>query len=211
MLLTLENVSKKYGTRTILKSVSLNIYSGGISLILGKNGAGKSSLLKLMAGLTKPSSGKIEQHCRISYLGHETCVYGDLTAYDNLVFWQKLYGLNYDKKHILSMLERVGLKKMAYEPAKIFSRGMSQRLNLARVLLQEADLLLLDEPRSGLDANSALVLDSEIESAKKRGVSVVMVTHNIEYDMKLADRMILIEKQKLAFDGSKEDYEASIC
>lgn len=199
-----------FGPRTILRDANARFERGTISLLVGSNGAGKSTLLRLLCGLLRPSAGRIvreEEDASTGYLGHATFLYASLTALENLAFWQKAAGLPSDRKTLLAMLGRVGLSRHAESRAGVLSRGMQQRLNLARVLLSSPDILLLDEPGTGLDAPARDLLDGEILAAKARGACVVWVSHDVERDRRLADRVLAIRNRTLV-DGTGGQEEA---
>ena len=215
MLLELSRVTKFFGNRCIFKDVTLSVSRGTLTLMAGPNGAGKSTLLRLMAGLAKPSAGEVHCHVeeqQIGYLGHATFLYPALTATENLRFWNDLYGLSHDAKAIQAVLERVELAPFAMEKAGVFSRGMAQRLNLARVLLLKPVLWLLDEPGTGLDVRSAALLRREVSMARDAGAGIVWISHDIVSDGAGADRVLALEKGRLAYDGPVDSYTGgSIC
>lgn len=204
MMLRLRKVSKVFGVRPVLKNVSFDLDAGTVMLVVGPNGAGKSTLMKIAAGLARPTFGEVEHGVGpegIGYLGHATFIYPGLTALQNLAFWAKLYrGKLFraprDEKTLLAVLTRVGLKAAAYEPARSFSRGMAQRLSLARVLLMEPKLLFLDEPGTGLDEASLKILHDEIAAAKARGAAVMWVSHDVRGDLARADQVFSLEDRK---------------
>lgn len=209
MLLSLVNVAKIYGTRVIFKGVTLDIADGTVTLLAGANGAGKTTLLRIMAGLARPTAGEMHgdvPEAKVGYLGHATFVYPGLTARENLRFWSEVYGLPGGDAAVDAALKRVDLLPHAHERAGVFSRGMSQRLNLARVLLLEPQLLLLDEPGTGLDTRSASLLRREIALARERGAGVVWISHDLAADAPLADRIILLEQGRVGYDGPVEGY-----
>ncbi|WP_288228919.1 heme ABC exporter ATP-binding protein CcmA [uncultured Desulfovibrio sp.] len=208
-MLELDRVAKLYGAKVIFKDVSCAFASGSVSLLVGGNGAGKSTLMRIMAGLSRPSAGSVRlaesgpraEGPRLGYLGHATFLYPGLTALENLAFWRTAHGLRLSGAGLSAMLERVGLAAHAHERAGIFSRGMAQRLNLARVLMLEPDLLLLDEPGTGLDAASLALLRREITAARQRGACVALISHDLAGDAPLADRLLFLADRKLAYDG----------
>lgn len=213
-LLTLHHVSKVYGTRIIFRDVSLTVAPASICLLLGPNGAGKSTLMNIMAGLGRATEGRVVctvADARLGYLGHATFLYPSLTALENLAFWRDLYNLPRDAAFLESTLERVGLARFACEQAGVFSRGMAQRLNLARVLLLEPELLLLDEPATGLDTVSAALLRREILAARERGAGIVWISHDATGDVPLADQVFALEGGKLAYSGPASGYGAASC
>ena len=202
-LLELRGIAKFFGHRRIFASVDLCVARGTVNLLTGANGAGKTTLLRLMAGLLRPSAGSRACHAaqgRVAYLGHTACMYPGLTAWENLDFWRKAQGLRLAEADLTALLERVGLERHAHERAGIFSRGMSQRLNLARALLVEPELLLLDEPGTGLDSRAAAMLRGEIAKARQRGAGVVWISHDVATDAPLADRVLTLERGRLGED-----------
>lgn len=196
-VLQLDRVRKDYGLRTVLRDVSLAVVPG-VTLLTGANGAGKSTLLRLMAGLETPTEGTVHLAETPAYVGHATFLYAGLTALENLAFWDKLYGgacpkdRLYDDR-LMDVLDRVELSRFAEERAGTFSRGMAQRLNLARVLLQKSRLLLLDEPDTGLDTQSEALLLREIVRAREGGAAVVWISHHVAAHAEIADAVWRIE------------------
>lgn len=205
-MITLRNVSVAFGPRTILRQARARFERGQVHLVTGANGAGKSTLLKVISGLVRPSGGRVvwEEEASVGYLGHATFLYPALTARENLAFWQRAAGLPADERTVMAMLERVGLARHADTRAGVFSRGMQQRLNLARVLLAAPDALLLDEPGTGLDAPSRDLLDSEITAARGRGACVIWVSHDVERDRRLADAVLAIRGRALVTLAGKD-------
>ncbi len=204
MLLQVQKVAKFFGNRCIFKNISFDIAENSLCLLMGANGAGKSTLLRIMAGLARPSAGQIHSHVdgnQVGYLGHSTFLYAGLTALENLRFWGGIYNINTDEQKLLPILQRVDLAPFAHEKAGVFSRGMAQRLNLARVLLLEPRLWLLDEPCTGLDVASASLLRNEVSKARDNGAGIVWISHDLTADAPLADRLIQLEKGRVAYDG----------
>ena len=198
MLARLEKVAHFYNSRLIFKDVSLAFGAGEISLLTGANGAGKSTLLKILAGLVKPSNGRVvlQEDLTIGMVGHKSFLYPAMTARENLAFWADMHGRISSGQEIAEALERVNLSPFGDEKAGTFSRGMAQRLSLARVFLLSPDLLLLDEPGTGLDTRSSAALYAEIAHAKERGACVVWISHAIEADAARADRVIHLEDRQ---------------
>ena len=209
--LEVRGAARFYGPRLIFRNVSHSFPASSVTLLLGANGAGKSTLLRLLAGLSRPAAGEVicrAEASKVAFLGHETCSYAALTALENMMFWGRLYGCGGDEDDALAVLERVGLGAVAHEKAGTFSRGMAQRLNLARVLRQRADVLLLDEPSTGLDMRSVAVLRREISEARDRGACVVWISHDAEHDAEIADAALVLEsRQALAFSDPAEAVE----
>lgn len=200
-VLTFENISKLYDLRLLYKNVNFCLYQGQTALITGKNGSGKSTLLKMIAELTKPSQGKITcaaEKGEIGYLGHQTFIYPHLSASENLRFWAKAFQKNISEQKISAVLKKVFLEKFSHDRAGIFSRGMAQRLNIARIILQDPQLLLLDEPDTGLDKESQELFYSVIKDFQTQGACILWVSHNPQKDSAYATHVLHIEKQQIA-------------
>lgn len=211
MLLELQKVSRMYGSRCIFRDVSLAVPAASLTLLVGANGAGKTTLLHMMAGLARPSAGTVRHHveaAQIAYLGHATFLYPALTAVENLRFWGSLYGVDVSEAVLDALLARVDLSRHRYERAAVFSRGMAQRLNVARVLLLQPRLLLLDEPATGLDSASVRLLRREIGQARERGAGIVWISHDVQSDAPMADRLLALHDRRLVYDGAPGGYVA---
>ncbi|QLA15588.1 heme ABC exporter ATP-binding protein CcmA [Desulfolutivibrio sulfoxidireducens] len=211
VLLRLRKVAKRYGERVVLRGIDVEVLSGSILLVVGRNGAGKSTLLRIMAGLARPEPGEVEHLVdpgRTAFLGHRPFLYPKLSADENLAFWGRMHGRNLDRTARLELLTRVGLADFAHEPAGVFSRGMTQRLDLARVFAQSPRLFFLDEPASGLDAASAALLRREMRQARDAGAGAVMVSHDVAGDLPLADRVLHLEGTRAVFLGPVRDFDA---
>lgn len=194
------NISKIQGDRIILRNLNLVGEVGALTLVLGANGAGKSTLLRILAGLTRPSAGKLsrKEDLRMAYIGHPTFLYPNLTAIQNLSFHAKIQGLKPTEAGLLEQLKKAGLIAHAYEPARVFSRGMAQRLNFCRALLSSPDLLLLDEPFTGMDAPSQAAMRMELARRRDSGACIVLVSHNPEADATLATQVLRLARGSLS-------------
>ncbi len=209
-LIDVKNLHHIYGSRLVFKDVSFCLESGSAMLIAGENGAGKSTLLKCVAGLIRPSGGSIIPHVEereIAYMGHATFVYSRLTALQNLQFWNRMYGLKRSEKNLTDLLDRVGLASFVYEQAGGFSRGMAQRLALARILLLTPRIILLDEPSTGLDTASCTLLFEEIASARDEGAGILWVSHDLTRDLQRTDRVLRLADKHMEFLGSTAVFE----
>jgi heme exporter protein A len=183
--------------------VDLDLAAGERVAVLGPNGAGKSTLLRMVATLLRPEAGTLvvcgselpagagRARQAIGYLGHDPLVYLDLTAAQNLELYADLYGLDDAGDRVRRALDRVGLLPRSFDAVRTFSRGMAQRLGLARALLHEPRLLLLDEPYAGLDAAGARLLDGVLGDLGT-GRGAVIVTHEVERGVSLADRVLVL-------------------
>ncbi|MCC7264110.1 MAG: heme ABC exporter ATP-binding protein CcmA [Candidatus Latescibacteria bacterium] len=220
-LLCLEQVEKDFGDFTALAQVTLRVNRGAFVLLLGANGAGKSTLLRLLAGLSKPTRGRVlvagaEPHhaaasrAAVGLLSHSTLLYDDLSALENLSFFARLYGLPDPDTRVAQALEAVGLAERHHHRVRTFSRGMKQRLALARATLHNPSVLLFDEPYTGLDQRAAAALSHQLRQLKEQGRTSVLVTHNLEEAVHLADRLVILRRGRVGYDapwagGSIED------
>ena len=206
-MISIENITKYYGAQTIFKRASCIIPSG-VTLVLGENGVGKTTLLQLITGQEALHDGKI--HCpediRCVYMGHALALYPQFTALENLHFWAQLYDIPNSSKAIYTLLRRVNLFHAKDKKVALFSRGMQQRLELARVLLQNPTLLLLDEPTTGLDITSIQLLHEELLHLAQQNVSIIWITHTYHQDKLLAHNILLVHDAHLTL-YSLEEYE----
>jgi len=179
-VLTARRLGKRYGEKRVLRRIDLELPRGGFLVVTGPNGAGKTTLLRICAGLAQPTEGTIEREAsraQVGYLGHEPLVYRELTALENLELYGRLYRIPERRERIGMVLERFGLWEARHERVGSYSRGMTQRLALCRVLLHEPELLGLDEPYSALDEAGAELLDAQL--AELRGERTFLVsTHD---------------------------------
>jgi heme exporter protein A len=173
-------VEKRYGDKHVLRGVGFDLARDGFLVVTGPNGSGKTTLLRLCAGLTIPTVGELEvtlERARVGYLAHEPLVYRELTALENLDLYGKLYRVAERRERIGMLLERFGLWDARHDRADSYSRGMMQRLALCRALLHDPDLLVLDEPYSGLDEEGASLLDRELEE-RRASCAFLVSTHD---------------------------------
>ena len=175
-------LGKRFGDKRVLRGVDLDVARGALAVVTGPNGSGKTTLLRLCAGLALPSEGELEVDVprgRIGYLAHEPLVYRELTAIENLELYGRLYRVPERRERVGMLLERFGLWDVRHDRVSSYSRGMTQRLALCRVLLHEPELLVLDEPYTALDAAGAELLDAQL--AEIRGERTLLVsTHDPE-------------------------------
>jgi len=174
-----QSLSKRFGDKRVLDGLDLEVPRGGFVLVTGPNGSGKTTLLRLCAGLAAPTGGELEVDAprgSIGFLGHEALLYRELTALENLDLYGRLYRLPERRERAGAMLERFGLWRARNERAGTFSRGMLQRLALCRTFLHDPDLLLLDEPFDGLDAEGADLLYQEL--AERAACTALVATHD---------------------------------
>ena len=214
-IIEVEGLSKVFGLLPALRAVSFCVQRGEFVALLGANGSGKSTLLRLLAGLSKPSAGAIRiggwrmpgeamaLRAQIGLVAHRSLLYENLSARENLAFFGRLYGMgreNCDERAEL-LLRQVGLARRADTLARTYSRGMKQRLSIARALLHEPDVLLLDEPYTGLDQRAAAALDDLLAAAQAEGRTIILSTHQLERLPKQAERALILSRGQVAYDG----------
>ncbi len=212
-LLAVKRAAKFYGSKLVFKEVTCEVRPGEIVLVAGPNGAGKSTLMRIMAGLSRPSAGEVTLHVEpecTAYLGHSTFIYPGMTALANLGFWGTMYGLSPSREELTALLARVGLERAAEEKAGSFSRGMAQRLNLARIYLVNPRLIFLDEPGTGLDPRSLALLRREIVAFRDQGTSVVWISHHVREDAALADTVLALGGRRVEYFGPAAEYEVEV-
>ena len=204
-----EGVSRHYGRRAALIRVSLDCRAGSIIGLLGPNGAGKSTLLGILATLVAPTAGLVRYggrpagewgdtlRARIGVLGHESYLYDDLTAAENLAFFARLYDVRDRDRRVAAALDQARLTLRAHDRVGAFSRGLRQRLALERALLHEPRLVLLDEPFTGLDDESIGLLVARLAGLRARGAIVVMATHDFEAAEAVTDRALCLQGGRL--------------
>jgi heme ABC exporter ATP-binding subunit CcmA len=206
-----DRVWKYFGDYPALRGATIEVTRGACVALIGRNGAGKTTLLRILASLSKPSKGDVqllgqesrspEARRRIGYLGHGIGVYDDLSAFENLLLFGRLMGVASPVEAANHALERVGLARVRDGLAREFSRGMRQRLAVARAFLHEPDLLILDEPFTSLDDRAIAVLQQLLSDARARGATIIMSTHQIREAMELASDVALLERGKMIFAG----------
>jgi heme exporter protein A len=181
-VISARSLGKRYGEKRVLRGLDLEVPRGGFLVVTGPNGSGKTTLLRICAGLAVPSEGELDiaaSRAEIGFLGHEPLVYRELSALENLDLYGRLYRVPERRERIGMLLERFGLWDARHRRVSAFSRGMAQRLALCRTLLHEPDLLILDEPYSGLDDDGARLLDREL-AERADGAAFVVATHEPE-------------------------------
>jgi heme exporter protein A len=216
-LVTIERVAKRFGSERALSGVSMELRGGSMVALLGHNGAGKTTLLGVLSTLVRPSSGKIAYRAagkdvtgdavrrEIGMLAHASLCYAELSAVENLELFAGLYDIR--DANIDALLDRVGLDKRARTRAsRTYSRGMVQRLALARALLTKPSLLLLDEPFTGLDRDGALNLGEQLGEIKQQGTIVVVVTHDLEAIAGRADHVAILRRGSLVHEDRSDGY-----
>lgn len=211
-MIQVDGLIKRFGYTVVLRGVSLRIPEGQTVVLLGPNGAGKTTLLRILATLLKPSAGRVRiggfdlaknphrvRHL-LGYVSHQPLLYPDLSARENLRFFARLYGMPRADVRIDELLETVGLARRADDLVRTFSRGMVQRLTIARALLHNPPILLLDEPDTGLDPHAAAMLAALLRDVAGSGRTILLTTHNLARGVDFADRVLVLAGGKIVAD-----------
>lgn len=209
--LAVEGVWKYYGDYPALRDIHLTTEPGTCLALIGRNGAGKTTLLRTIAGFTRPMKGKIKILGRepreaatrrdIGFIGHGIALYDELSAMENLVLYARLYGVADPRGRALEWLEKTGLERVRDGLVREFSRGMRQRLAVARAFLHEPSVLLLDEPFTALDDRAIAVLQRLLREASAQARTIVLSTHQLREALELATHVALLNRGRVAFHG----------
>ena len=207
-----DGVWKFYGDFPALRDVRLEAAAGSCLALIGRNGAGKTTLLRIMAGFSRPGRGQVrifgnapretETRRQIGFIGHGISVYDELSALENLTLFGRLYGLADPRRSALEWLERTGLERVRNGLVREFSRGMRQRLAVARAFLHEPSVLLLDEPFTALDDRAIAVLQTLLRQALAEGKTIILSTHQLREALELASHVALLNRGQVAFCGA---------
>ncbi len=207
------NLSKKIGAKMILRGIDLHIPKNQFITVFGPNGAGKSTLLKILSLLMKPSTGEIIINGidakkdptiiskQLGVISHQTFLYENLTAWENLQFYGRMYDVPHLRDRIYEVLQQVGLEFSLQDPVRTFSRGMQQRLAIARAILHNPAILFLDEPYTGLDPHAIQILNGVLAGLSNADRTIFMVTHNFEEGLDITDRVLFVVKGSIVYDG----------
>ncbi|WP_027955957.1 ABC transporter ATP-binding protein [Halobacillus kuroshimensis] len=218
-------LSKVYGDKKVVNEINLQVKKGSIFGFLGKNGAGKSTFINMITGLTNPTSGSYtllpdqgssadKLRSRIGVLPDYSTFYDDLTALGHLKYFSRILGLKVSKSHMEDLLKKVGLEDAINQKAKKFSFGMKKKLGLAQALINEPDLLFLDEPTSGVDANAILNIHEIIQDIAAQGTTIFLTSHNLDEVEKLCDEIAIMDQGTIKTQGTmaqlRHDYQSNI-
>jgi heme exporter protein A len=211
------DIRKTFGHFTALAGVTLQVQRGESLAFFGRNGAGKTTFMKVAATLARATYGSLaiegvdireqpeKARRHIGFLSHNTYLYRDLNAVENLRFFGRLYAVADVEDRIHYLLERVGLHRRKLDPVRSFSRGLHQRLGLARVMLHDPSVILLDEPYTGLDANAVDILNQILDEAAGAGKTLILTTHDFAQGLRAATRVVIIDRGKIVFDAGAGD------
>jgi heme exporter protein A len=212
-------LTKAFGHYAALRGVDLEVAEGEFLTLFGPNGAGKTTLIRIIASLARPSSGTV-QVCgqdlgkeatavrrQIGLISHNPLLYGDLTADENLHFFARLYDLPDAAARIDAVLEQVGLASRRRDPVRNYSRGMVQRLTIARAVLHDPAIMLLDEPYTGLDLQAADMLRGVLQELAASNRTVILTTHNLEQGLEMCNRAAILNRGRIGWQGQRDEVD----
>ncbi len=210
-LIAIRNVYKRYGRKRVLRGVDLDIGEGQVMALLGSNGAGKTTLMRIVAGLSRPDRGEVllggasaenaghELRRYIGLVSHKPLLYDNLSAVENLNFFARMYDIQQPEARIETVLNDVNLWARRRDPVRTYSRGMVQRMAIARAILHDPPILLLDEPDTGLDQDSAETLHNLIRSLGAAKRAILLSTHNLDRALAWGDSVCFLVDGTIAF------------
>lgn len=215
-MITTKGLTKSYGPLHALRSIDLSVDSGECLAVIGPNGAGKTTLIRVLATIVRPTKGHamlagfdlsrddIEVRRQIGVIGHQPLLYQNLTAYENLKFYARMYEVTNLEKRIDEVTDQIGLADRLHRQVSTLSRGMQQRFSIARALLHDPAILLLDEPETGLDHNATNLLKDLLKNMIGENHTVLMTSHNLQWCLQLANRVVILNRGKIACQESTQ-------
>jgi heme exporter protein A len=218
-MITVKKLVKRFGPKVVLRSLDFEVESGEFVALLGPNGAGKTTFLRILASLSRPVMGTINiagyqlpnqaaaVRRRLGVVSHLPLLYGDLTAEENLRFYGRMYDIVEMETRITEVLEMVGLAPRRRDLVRTYSRGMQQRLAIGRAVLHDPEVMLFDEPHTGLDQDACEMLDTVLREVAARGRTVVMTSHDLARTADLASRFDVLSKGKIVASARQDEME----
>ena len=213
--LQINDVSKDFGRIIALRGINFSVVPGEFVSILGRNGAGKTTLLNIISGVSQPSEGSVklfgtdpsdrQNKAKLAVISHEMFLYDNLTAMENLEYYSRIYNVPDSALRVEQVLRDIELTHRRFDLVSTYSRGMTQRLTIARALLHEPALLLLDEPFTGLDQHAIGMLINLLRKQREKGRTILLTTHDLHTAKELSDRFIILEKHRIVKDGMMAD------
>jgi heme exporter protein A len=210
---------KRFGLKTVLRGVDFSVEQGEFVALLGPNGAGKTTFLRILASLSRPSLGSVQVagyflpkesaqvRAKLGVVSHLPLLYPDLTAEENLQFYARMYGIMNFGPRITEVLELIGLEKRRRDLVRTFSRGMQQRLAIGRAVIHDPEVILFDEPYTGLDQDASEMLDEVLRSVAAKGRTVVMTSHDLARSEDLATRFDILSRGVIAASARRADFK----
>lgn len=215
-MITVKKLVKRFGLKTVLRGVDFEVQPGEFVALLGPNGAGKTTFLRILASLARPSLGDLrvagyrlpheaaQVRARLGVVSHLPLLYGDLTAEENLRFYARMYNISNPELRISEVLEMVGLEPRRRDLVRTYSRGMQQRLAIGRAVLHDPDVVLFDEPYTGLDQDASAMLDEVLKTVAAKGRTVVMTSHDLARAEDLATRFDILSHGVISASASRK-------
>ncbi|MBS3752978.1 MAG: heme ABC exporter ATP-binding protein CcmA [Anaerolineales bacterium] len=215
-MIRVRNLRKRFGHKRVLSGLDFQVEKGELVALLGPNGSGKTTLLRILSSLSRPDGGEVlvggyqlPQEAdwvreRLGFVSHQPLLYGDLTAEENLWFYGRLYNVSDYRQRAANVLDMVGLQRCGADLVRTFSRGMVQRLALGRSLLHEPQILLFDEPHTGLDQDSVRMLNDVLLHMSEQGRIVVVTSHDLAQVANLASRFDVLSRGKIVASVKEE-------
>jgi heme exporter protein A len=212
-VIELHSLTKTFGLKPVLRGLNLTVPTGEFVALVGPNGAGKTTLLRIVAALARPTFGRVRVNGHelpaqadavrraLGVVSHHPLLYGDLTAEENLRFYGEMYAVPNLQAQISNVLEQVGLLKRRNDLVRTFSRGMAQRLTIGRAILHAPEVMLFDEPHTGLDQDASAMLDEVLKSVAAQGRTVLMISHDLPHALTLAQRVVVLSRGQIAYDS----------
>lgn len=216
-----QGLTKSFGHQLALTGTDLTVRPGEAIVIFGPNGAGKTTLIKVLATIMKPSAGSVkidglnlkdnaeEIRCQLGVVSHQTFLYSNLTAYENLEFYSRMYNVPTRTQRIREVVDMVGMISRLYDRVGTLSRGMQQRLSIARSLIHKPSIMLLDEPETGLDQQATAMLWEALKSEGKEKRTILLTTHNLERGLEVGERLMILAQGKITYDKPKQGLDLS--
>lgn len=211
-----KNLVKRFGLKTILRGVDFSVEPGEFVALLGPNGSGKTTFLRILASLSRPSLGSVkvagyslpnesaQVRAKLGVVSHMPLLYPDLTAEENLQFYARMYGIANHQPRITEVLNMVGLENRRKDLVRTFSRGMQQRLAIGRAVIHDPEVMLFDEPYTGLDQDASEMLDDVLRTVAAKGRTVVMTSHDLARAEDLATRFDILSRGVIAASATQE-------
>lgn len=216
-MIQVKKLTKRFGPKTVLRALDFQVEPGEFVALLGPNGAGKTTFLRILASLSRPLIGEVNiagyrlpaqaaaVRQRLGVVSHLPLLYGDLTAEENLRFYGRMYSVANMENRISEVLNMVGLEKRRRDLVRTFSRGMQQRLAIGRAVLHDPDVMLFDEPHTGLDQDACVMLDTVLQEVAARGRTVVMTSHDLVRAADLASRFDVLSRGKIVASVQRDE------
>jgi len=216
-MITVKKLVKRFGPKVVLRGLDFEVEAGDFVALLGPNGAGKTTFLRILASLSRPLMGEVRiagyrlphqavaVRRRLGVVSHLPLLYGDLTAEENLRFYGRMYAIPEMEARIREVLEIVGLAGRRRDLVRTFSRGMQQRLAIGRAVLHDPEVILFDEPHTGLDQEACEMLDTVLREVAARGRTVVMTSHDLARSADLAARFDVLSRGKIVASARRDE------